>query len=133
MKTKVVYTNFKIGQYFILKDRTPWKFAANVVYKFECSVDRAVTYIGMTTRPLVIRAGEHFDPRKLSAVQSHVATCNGCANAGNFLDNFRVLRKCNSDAETEVCEALLIQQQCPPLNKQLGATNGCSFVINVFK
>jgi hypothetical protein len=132
-KVKVVYQNFKIGRYFGLKERTPWLYSGNVVYKFVCSGDGETSYIGMTTRQLFVRVAEHFDPAKKSAVQDHVAGCRSCQMMKNPADGFTRCRICTDPKETEVIEAMLIQSSRPTLNKQLGKFNGCSFVLNIFK
>ena len=46
----VYYTTFKTGFYFQLKCSTPLSLMSNVVYKFNCSCDADLSYIGMTTR-----------------------------------------------------------------------------------
>ena len=127
------YRNYKVGRYFPLKSEMPWPLQPNVVYEFTCSVDRETTYIGMTTRQLVARVEEHFNPRKRSAVQDHVARCADCANTKNCLDRFKIIQFCRNRYETEIAEAMMIRKCGPSLNKQLGDSNGCSFAIKVFK
>ena len=133
IKVKAVYQNFKIGKYFGLKDRTPWLYSTNVVYKFVCSGDGDISYIGMTTRQLFVRVAEHFNPAKRSAVQDHVANCRSCQMLKNPADGFTLCRVCGDKRETEVIEAMCIQSSRPALNKQLGKYSGCSFLLNVFK
>ena len=62
----------------------------------------------MTTRQLVPRTKEHFDPKKQSAIQNHVATCSGCADTGNCVDLFKVQKLCRNRHKTEVAEAMTI-------------------------
>ena len=45
----VYYNSFKTGSYFNLKCLTPHALLSNVVYKFTCLRDAAMSYIGMTT------------------------------------------------------------------------------------
>ena len=92
VRLRTVYNNFKVGQYFAL----PWQLTPSVVYKFACSVDRGVTYIGITTRQLVARIKEHFDTKKQLGMQNHVATCSRCADTGNCIDLFKVLMFCRN-------------------------------------
>ena len=132
VRLRVVYNSFKVGQYFILKDRTPWPLTSNVVYKFQCPGDRAVSYIGMTTRQLVERVVEHFDPKRQSAVQDHVANCKNCSDSREPLSMFSILQQCRSNRDTAITEAILIYKYNPVLNKQLGKYRGCSFNVNVF-
>ena len=132
VKIRTVFNNYKVGNYFVLKDRLPPLLTPNVVYEFKCAVDSTKSYIGMTTRQLVIRIGEHFNPAKNSAVQDHVAVCQSCVNS-NALDRFKVLRSCRSTIETECTEAILIKKHRPYLNKQLASSMGCQFLIKVYK
>ena len=132
VKIRTVYNNYKVGNYFVLKDRLPAVLTPNVVYEFKCVVDNAVSYVGMTSRQLVVRIGEHFDPTKYSAVQDHVATCHRCGNE-NPLDRFEVLRACRNSIETACTEAFYIKTRRPYLNKQLVSTMGCQFLIKIFK
>ena len=46
----------------------------NVAYKFTCSGDRNVAYIGMTTRHLGVRVEESLHSKD-SAVQKHINVC----------------------------------------------------------
>ena len=133
----ILYNSFKVGNYFTLKNREPWQLTPNVVYKFQCSVDRDVTYIGMCSRQLVARVSEHFDPKRNSAVQDHVAHCKECSNSSNCLDRFEVLQFCRNKYDTEVAEAMLITEHSSFLNKLPGILNGCSaqcsFTTKAFK
>ena len=69
---KVIYTSFKIKNYFSLKCHTPLPLLAKVVYKFQClrDVDKVYigktclrdvdkVYIGKTRRHLATRVKEH--------------------------------------------------------------------------
>ena len=56
----VYYTTFKTGFYFQLKCSTSLSLMSNVVYKFNCSCDADLSYIGMTTRHLSVRVREHL-------------------------------------------------------------------------
>ena len=42
-----------------------------------------------------------------------------------------ILKRCNTEYETKIQEALLIKKSKPKLNSQLYA-NGCSFLLNIF-
>ena len=44
----IVYTCFKINNYFSLKCKTPKQLLSNVVYQFKCQRDAEVSYIGET-------------------------------------------------------------------------------------
>ena len=58
---RIVFTSFKIRNYFSLKAKTLKHLLSNVIYKFSCQNDSELSYIGETKRHLVIRAEEHLD------------------------------------------------------------------------
>ena len=53
--------SLKVGNYFQLKCFTPTVLLSNVIYKFSCLCDMAISYVGYTTRHLVTRAHEHLN------------------------------------------------------------------------
>ena len=61
VKVSAIYKTFKTGTYFQLKSRAPLLLCSNVVYKFTCSCDSNLTYIGKSTRHLSTRVGEHLN------------------------------------------------------------------------
>ena len=63
----VYYTCFKTGSYFQLKCSTPFPLLSNVVYKFSCSRDANISYIGMTTRHLGTRIQEHLHHKTIKS------------------------------------------------------------------
>mgnify|MGYP000436362814 FL=1 len=110
---KIVYKPFKVGVYFSLKSRCPKLLQSMIVYRFNCSVDQNVAYIGKTKRHLGVRMKEHTTPSSsYSAVFEHLATCN-CS------PNFVVLKSCSDENELPTMEALLILEQKPNLNTAL--------------
>ena len=128
------YTSFKTGSYFNLKCLTPHALLSNVVYKFSCLRDATMSYIGMTTRHLGIRANEHLSLQlnsKRTAVKDHILTCEKCKSESLTVNNFKVVQKCNNEYETKIQEAFFIKKQNPELNSQLYAS-GSSFLFNVF-
>ena len=105
-----LYRTNKVGQYFQLKSKTPLPLCSNVVYKFTCSGDMNLTYIGMSSRHLITRVKEHLnlaDSRK-SAIKDYIASCRICSNLQYNITYFTILRKCISDYEAKLHEALLI-------------------------
>ena len=54
-----------------------------------------------------------------------------CSNLQYSINSFTILRKCNSDYETKIHEALLIKRYSPGLNKQCYA-RGASFLLNIY-
>ena len=91
---------------------------SNVVYKFACSYDMNVTYVGTTTRHLSVRVGEHLHSKKNSAVLKHINVCQPCKDNKHLFDNFSILITCNTQFSTKIQEALLIKKHNPKLNTQ---------------
>ena len=58
-KSLMLFTSFKVKNYFSLKCRTPLPLLANVVYKFKCLRNANNIYIGKTIRHLATRVKEH--------------------------------------------------------------------------
>ena len=123
----------KVQEYFSLKSKTPLILNSNVVYKFTCSRDVNVTYIGTSTRHLSIRAGEHLNVSRSSksAMKKHIKKCSSCKTQPNNIKQFEIIRKCQSSYEAKIHEALVIKRSNPVLKKQLYA-NRASFLLNVF-
>ena len=131
---KIAFYTFKVGDYFVLKDKVPLLFRSNLVYSFSCPCDRVTSYMGMTTRQLFVRIGEHFKRGNCSsAVYSHLAKCQTCHEVTSKQSNFRLVTTCRSERETEIKEAMYIRRFKPSLNVQMGTFQGASFLIRVFR
>ena len=124
---KVVFSSFKVKNYFSLKCHTPMPLMANVVYQFTCLRDANSTYIGKTIRHLATRVKEHATSS--SAIKEHLSSCTTCKD--NYSCNsFKVIDSANSDFEVSIKEALHIKHRNPNLNKQL-STQGMSFMLKI--
>ena len=113
----LLYRTNKIGQYFKPKSETPLPLCSNVVYKFTCSCDTNLTYIGMSSRHLITIVRENLnlaDSRK-SAIKDHI-----CYAPPAIIFNITLIismsRKWNSDYEAKIHEALHIKHHNPNLN-----------------
>ncbi len=126
LKVNVVFKSFKVGSYFSLKFRTPFALSANVVYKYHCSCDTNMFYIGKTKRHLVQRAKEH---QTSGAIFNHNSVCNFCHSVN--LSKFKIIDRANSDLELKIKEALHIKMLSPCLNSQL-FQNGSEFILSIF-
>ena len=128
-----IFTSHKVKNYFSLKCKTPVSLAANVVYKFSCLNDSDLFYIGKTKRHLATRVSEHlnFEKENNSAIASHIKICHQCRSEEISIKNFIILKKCNSDFETQINEAFYIQKLKPKLNSQL-YNSGKSFLLNIY-
>ena len=72
----------------------------------------------MSTRHLGTRAGGHsnLDDSYKSAVKDHLRSCHQCCNGVCDVSCFKILRKCKTDYDTKIHEALLIKKLKPQLN-----------------
>ena len=60
---KIVFTSFKISNYFSVKDATPYFLKSFLVYKFICARCKSC-YIGETCRHFITRIDEHIKKDK---------------------------------------------------------------------
>ena len=127
---KVIYTSFKVKNYFSLKCHTPLPLLANVVYKFQCLRDVDKVYIGKTRRHLATRVKEHGHSSSSSAIRDHLFSCPTCQSEYSS-SSFRVIDTARNDFEVTIKEALHIKNSKPALNRQL-FNSGSSFVLNIF-
>ena len=137
-KLNPVYTSYKVKTYFGLKSRTPKFLCSNVIYEFKCLCDTSISYIGVTSRPLITRVEEHLSssPKSTtadSAIRKHLNTCQKCFadTRSNQLDYFEILRNCSSSYTAKIQEALLIKRHNPKLNIQQ-FNKGASFTLKVY-
>ena len=64
----------------------------------------------MSARHLLTRANEHLHPAKSAktTISQHIHHCNNCRNSSLNVNDFKVIRKCNSEYDTKGQEAFLI-------------------------
>ncbi|CAB3999200.1 Hypothetical predicted protein, partial [Paramuricea clavata] len=86
-----------------------------VVYKFQCDLCDADSYIGFTGRHLHQRIAEH----KLSTIGKHFCEAHGNKDLLNE-SQFHVLRKCQNKSDCLVYEMLYIKDKQPSLNEKTG-------------
>ena len=60
---KIVFTSFKVSNYFSVKDATPYFLKSFLVYKFICARCKSC-YIGETCRHFITRIDEHMKKDK---------------------------------------------------------------------
>ena len=130
-----IYKTCKVGNYFNLKSNTPALLLSNVVYRFSCPCDAGLTYIGKSTRHVITRAKEHLNlgSSVKSKIKDHIIECNLCnkKDMDSLIHRFSVIKKCSSDYDCKIHEALLIKKHQLKLNKQL-YENGSSFLLQLF-
>ena len=131
---KIVYSTFKVKNYFRLKSRTPFHLLSNVVYQFDCVASTQTSYIGYTKRHMIARTAEHIVPKltKKSHVYGHIKDCDSCKNANLTVHDFRVLQHCTDETECKLAEAFAIKKSRPVINKQLFA-QGSSLILRIWK
>ena len=116
IKLYTIFATSKVGDYFQSKCRTSHALCSNVVCKFTCSCDANLSYVGMSTRHLGVRARKHLnlaDQHKNSAIKDHLKFCDVCCEACKAqlsADNFKIVKKCRSDFDTKIQEALYIKK-----------------------
>jgi len=76
---------------------------------------------------------EHILHSKKSkfAIRDHIELGQSCQRKQLDVNNFEVIRTCNSEYETKIQEALLIKKFNPQLNKQLYAKES-SCLLSVY-
>jgi len=92
---------------YLAKHKIPTALMSNVVYKFSCSRDVNMTYIGMSTRHLVTRAKDHIQIKSTSAksaIHQHITSFEKCKNSNLNVKPFQVIRQCQSEYETKMQE-----------------------------
>ena len=116
-----IYKTCKVGNYFNLKSNTPALLLSNVVYRFSCPCDAGLTYIGKSTRHVITRAKEHLNlgSSVKSKIKDHIIDCNLCnkKDMDSLIHSFSVIKKCSSDYDCKIHEALIIKKHQPKLNK----------------
>ena len=130
-KVETAYNTTKIGSYFSLKTCTPYLFKSNVVYKFTCTRDENITYIGESKRQLYQRIKDHCEKDKNSAIFGHLYECEDCQDE-EIISRFEIL-KCGSSMNILSLEAILITKFRPSLNTQLGPQKGTLVSLTLYK
>ena len=126
--------NIKLSTIFATSSHV---LCSNVVYKFMCLYDANLSYVGMFTQHLGVRAREHLnlaDQHKNSAIKDYLMFCDVCCEsckAQLSANNFKILKKCQSDFDIKIQEALCIKKTHAMFNKQLNA-HGAFFLLNIF-
>ena len=130
----VLKPGIKIGSLLNFKDIIPFGARSFVVYKFSCG-NCDITYIGKTTRHLLVRMSEHlgisyktgkdrkYNIKQTSAIREHLRVCNHKSD----VNNFKILASANTDFELLIKESLLVDSEKPLLNKQVK-----SFQLSLF-
>ena len=133
VEVNVIFSTVRLGSFFPLKCSTPLPVQSQVVYRFRCLGDQDTSYIGMTVRHLSDRVKEHLKGKQDSAVHDHIESCHTCNQNKITIENFSIIKKCRTDFDTKIHEALLIKKHNPNLNRQLHLNRGASFTLKIFE
>ena len=89
----------------------------------------------MSSGHLATRAQEHLNPADIntkSAIKDHLYDCDKRSSIKHSVESFKILKKCVTEYDAKIQEALLIKKLNPKLNKQLYA-KGASFLVSIFQ
>ena len=117
LSVKIVFTPFKVGDLFSVKDAIPKLLRSFVVYKFVCPGCNAC-YIGETTRHLSTRIEEHLEKDKKLHIFKHLDENHNCKSLSTP-DCFQIIDSASSKFRLKLKEAMHITWTKPSLNRQL--------------
>ena len=103
---KLVFTSFKIENYFSYKDPIPDDLKSFLVYKSTCA-SCSSSYIGETCRHFKTRIEEHIKKDNKSHIFKHLHSTATCLDSYNSLC-FKITDKANSKFDLKIKEALHI-------------------------
>ena len=118
---KLVFSSFKIGNLFGMKEPIPGGLHSHVDYKFAC-VGCNACYVGKTTRHFFTCVREHLVSDKASHIFKHLQNSEHC-RALCSVDCFHILDHASTSFQLKIKEAFHIQREQPSLNQQLHHKN----------
>ena len=108
-----IYKTCKVGNYFNLRSNKPALLLSNVVYRFSCSCDADLTYIGKSTHLVVTREKKHLNlgSSVKSKIKQYIVECCLCnkKDTDSLMHHFVVIKKCSSDYDCKIHQVLLIK------------------------
>ena len=108
---KLVFTSFKIKNYFSYKDPIPNDLKYFLVYKFTCA-SCSSSYIGETCCHFKTRIGENIKKDNKSHILKHLHSTTTCFDSYNSL-SFKTTDKANCKFDLKIKEALQINCRKP--------------------
>ena len=118
---KLVFSSFKIGNFFGVKDPIPGGLHSRVVYKFACAGCNAC-YVGETTQHFSTRVREHLVSDRASPIFKHLENSEHC-RALCSVDCFHILDHASTTFQLKIKQAFHIRREQPSLNQQLHHVN----------
>ena len=123
---RIVFSSFKIKNFFSFKDPIPDALKSLVVYQFTCAGCNS-RYIGETSRHFATRVKEHLSTDKNSHVYKHLNGSPSCKRKCS-VDCFKIVDSANSRHCLKLKEAIYISRLKPELNAQLQHNNDFCFL-----
>ena len=118
---KLVFSSFKIGNLFSVKDPVPDGLRSRVVYKF-VGAGCDACYVGETCQHFSTRVREHLVNDRASHTFKHLKDSPHCRTLCSA-DSFHVLDHASTSFQLKIKEAIHIQREPPSLNQQLHHVN----------
>ena len=112
---KIVFTSFKIINYFSAKDKTSFFLKSFLVYKFVCTRCNSF-YIGKTCRHFKTRINKHVKKDKKSHRYKDLHNNEDCFSCFNS-DCFSILDYAPTQFQIKIKEAMYIAWEKSNLNK----------------
>ena len=112
-----VFTPFKVGDLFSVKESVPKYLRSFVVYRFTCPGCNA-SYIGETTRHLTTRIKEHLETDSKSHIFKHLDTNRKCKELRNA-ECFEIIDSTTSFYRLKLKEVMHITCEKPSLNNHV--------------
>ena len=116
MNIRLVFSSFKIKNYFSYKDPIPDNLKSLLVYKFTCASSSS-SYIGETCLHFKTRIEEHIKKDSKSHIFKHLHSTRTCFDSYNSL-SFKIIDRANSKFDLKFKEALYINCKKTNLNAQ---------------
>ena len=116
MNIRLVFSSFKIKNYFSYKDPIPDNLKSLLVYKFTCASSSS-SCIGETCRHSKTRIEEHIKKDSKSHIFKLLHSTRICFDSYNSL-SFKIIDRANSKFDLKFKEALYINCKKPNLNAQ---------------
>ena len=113
---KLIFSSFKIKNYFSYKDPIPNDLKPFLVYKFTCA-SCSSSYIGKTCHHFKTRIEEHIKKDIKSHIFKHLHSTTTSFDSCNSLC-FKIIDKANSKFDLRIKEALQITWRKPNSNAQ---------------
>ena len=121
MDIRLVFSSFKIGNLFGVKDTVPDGHLSRVVYKFVGAGCNAC-YVGETRQHFSTRVRQNLDCDRASHISKHLQDSEYC-RALCSAESISVLDHASIGFQLKIKEAIHIQREQPSLNQQLHHVN----------